>query len=324
MSAEVPVTADAPAAAPLARPRAAFVRDLGIVARFELGESVRSKLIVVMVLLFVGAGALGAWGFSEALGKIEQNAARAMGAPAARRPGAVVRRLRDSTSYRDMLRFFIRDDGKADYFARMPPMVVFFGWASMTFLPWLLLFTSAESIAGDVSTRTIRYSVMRTGRLPFALGKAAGQGLLVAGVTVLAALAFYLVGWASMDAFEPGAAAAGLLSLLPRVLLYLLPFLGWAMFASMVTASANLARIVSLGGAVALAILYGVGENLRPEAGPIGAVLWDLSRYLTPFGHNEGFSYPPGGALPGDLAVCLALTVVYFALGFAVLRRRDL
>jgi ABC-type transport system involved in multi-copper enzyme maturation permease subunit len=301
-----------------------FLRDLGIVARFELGESVRSKLIVVMVLLFVGAGALGAWGFSEMLSKVEQNAAKVMGAPAARRPGGVVRRLRASTSYRDMLRVFIRDEAKADYFAGLPPMVVFFGWASLTFLPWLVLFTSAESIAGDVSNRAIRYSVMRTGRLPFALGKAAGQGLLVGGVTVGAALAFYIVGWASMDGFEPAATAAGLLAYLPRVLLYLLPFLGWAMFASMVTASANLARIVSLGGAVALAILYGVAENLRPEAGPIAATFWDLAHYLTPFGHNEGFSYPPGGALPGDVTVCLALTVVYFALGFVVLKRRDL
>jgi ABC-type transport system involved in multi-copper enzyme maturation permease subunit len=304
-------------------PAAVFARDVGIVARFELAESVRSRLIVVMVLLFVGAGALGAWGFSEMVGRIEQNAARAMGAPVAKRPGAVVRRLRDSTSYRDMLRFFIRDDDKADYFARLPPMVVFFGWSAFTFLPWLVLFTSAESVAGEVSSRAIRYSVMRTGRLPFALGKAAGQGLLVAGVTVGAAVAFYVVGWASMDGFEPGAAAAGLLSYLPRVLLHLLPFLGWAMFASMVTASANLARIVSLGGAVALAILYGVAENHRAEAGPVAATLWDLARYITPFGHNEGLSYPPGGELLGDVAICLALAVVYFALGFLVLRRRD-
>jgi ABC-type transport system involved in multi-copper enzyme maturation permease subunit len=313
---------DAPARP--AGPAAVFARDLGIVARFELAESVRSKLIVVMVLLFVGAGALGAWGFGELLGKVEENAAKAMGAPATRRPGAVVRRLRDSTSYRDMVRFFINDDQKADYFARIPPMVVFFGWSAFTFLPWLVLFTSAESIAGDVSSRAIRYSVMRTGRLPFALGKAAGQGLLVVGVTVLAALAFYVVGWASMDGFEPGAAAIGLLSYLPRVLLYLLPFLAWAMFASMVTASANLARIVSLGGAVALGILYGVAEDRREEGGPIAGTLWDLARYLTPFGHNDGLSYPPGGGLVADVAVCLSLTVIYFALGFAVLRRRDI
>ncbi len=304
--------------------RSATGRDIAIVARFELAESVRSKLIVVMVLLFVGAGSVGAWGYTEALRKIEENAARALGAPSSGRPGATVRRLRDTTSYRNMLRIMIRDDRKADYFARMPPMVVFFGWAAMTFLPWLVLFTSSESIAGDVSSRAIRYSVLRTGRLSFAVGKALGQLVLVAGVTVLAALSFYLVGWTSIAGFEATDTAAGLLSYLPRILLYLLPFLAWAMCASMLTASANLARIVALGGAVALAILGGWAEARRATAGPLAASLWDLLLHLTPFPHKDGLNYPPGGALVSDMAICLALTAVYFGVGFAVLRRRDL
>jgi ABC-type transport system involved in multi-copper enzyme maturation permease subunit len=301
-----------------------FLRDVGIVARFELAESVRSKLIVVMVLLFVGAGTLGAWGYTRMLSKVEENAARALGAPTARKTGAVVRRLRDTTTYRDMLRFFIRDDRKADYFARLPPMVVFFGWSALTFLPWLVLFTSAESVAGDVSSRAIRFSVLPTGRLPFALGKAAGQLVLLAGVTVLAALSFFIVGWSSIEGFETAATAGGLLSYLPRIFLYLLPFLAWAMCASMLTASANLARIVALGGAVAFAILGAWAEAKRLTAGPIAASLWEAAIYLTPFAHHEGLSYPPGGALLSDVAVCLALTVVYFSVGFAVLRRRDL
>ena len=36
-----------------------------LVARFELAESVRSRLLLVMVLLFVGGGALGAWGYTR-------------------------------------------------------------------------------------------------------------------------------------------------------------------------------------------------------------------------------------------------------------------
>ena len=47
-----------------ADPVRGFVRDVGLLARFELGESVRSRLLLVMVLLFVGGGALGAWGYT--------------------------------------------------------------------------------------------------------------------------------------------------------------------------------------------------------------------------------------------------------------------
>jgi ABC-type transport system involved in multi-copper enzyme maturation permease subunit len=248
------------------------------------------------------------------------------GAPTPRRPGGMVRRLREQRSYRDMLRLFLGSDAKADYFAAIPPIVVFFGWVSFNFTPWLVLFTSAETVATEVATRSIRYSVLRTGRLEFALGKGLGQALIVVGVTGLSALTFFVVAAAALDGFEPLATAGGLLAYWPRVVLYTMPFLGWALFASMLTSSANLARILALGGGVGLAILSGLSSHppswLRGNAVLDG--VHDLLGYLTPVGHHDGLTYPPGGALGSDVAICLALTVVYFAAGFAVLRRRDL
>jgi ABC-type transport system involved in multi-copper enzyme maturation permease subunit len=306
--------------------RRRFLRDTALVARYELAEATRSRLLVVMVLLFVGAGALGAWSYTELLERVEANAARVTGAPTARRPGGVVRRLREQRSYRDLLRIFLGSDAKADYFASIPPIVLFFGWVSFNFTPWLVLFTSAETIATEVSTRSIRYGVLRTGRLEFALGKAGGQALIVAGVTGLSAITFFLVAALALDGFEAGATALGLVGYWPRVVLFILPFLGWAMLASMVTSSANLARILSLGGGVLLAIVSGLSAH--PPRWLRGNVVADGARellaWITPFGHYDGLTFPPGGALGADVAACLALTVVYFSVGFAVLRRRDL
>jgi ABC-type transport system involved in multi-copper enzyme maturation permease subunit len=312
--------------APAASGGRALARDVGLVARFELAEAMRSKLLVVMVLLFVGAGALGAWAYTEVLGRVEANAAKLTGAPTTHKPGAMVRRLRDVQGYRDMLRLFLGDDAKADYFATIPPIVVFFGWVSFIFTPWLVLFTSAETIATEVASRSIRYSALRTGRLEFALGKALGQLLIVIGVTALSAVMFYLVAWAGLSGFEHGATFAGLLSYWPRVVLYTLPFLGWAMLASMLTSSANLARIVSLGGAVVLAIVWRLVSHPPPwlRGGRVFEAVRDLFGWITPFGHYDGLTFPPGGALVSDIAVCLALPALYFAAGYAVLRRRDL
>jgi ABC-type transport system involved in multi-copper enzyme maturation permease subunit len=304
-------------------PARGFIRDVLLVARFELGESVRSRLLLVMVLLFVGGGAMGAWGYTRLIGKIEEQAAEALNAPATSKPGAAVARLRDAQSYRDMLRFFLRDEDKARYYAELPPIVVFFGWAAFLFTPWLVLFTAAETIATEVASRAIRYSLLRTTRLAYALGKGGGQLLVLVGVTGLSALVFYLVAWARLAAFEPGVTALWLLSYWPRVVIFNLPFLAWALFASMVTASANLARIVALGGAVVLALIHGLTGVQAVERSPLWGPLVDLLAYLSPFGRNEGLAYPPGGGLPGDLLVCVALTVLYFAAGFAVLRRRD-
>jgi ABC-type transport system involved in multi-copper enzyme maturation permease subunit len=303
----------------------AFVRDVGLVARYELAEAARSKLLIVIVLLFVAAGGLAAWSFTELVTSVEENAARLTGAPAARRPGATVRRLRESGSYQDLLRKIIRNQEKADYFAAIPPIVAFFAYFAFNVTPFLILLSSAETIATEVASRSIRYSVLRTGRLEFAMGKSLGQALIVVGVTAIMALVCYLVAWASLAGFEHGATFLGMLSFWPRVLLYTLPFLGWAMFASMVTRSANLARVLSLGGGVGLAIIGGLanhpprwlqGEGLAPVR--------DLFANLTPFGHYDGLTYPPGGAFASDAAVCLALAALYFAAGFVLLRRRDL
>ncbi len=317
---------DATVLAPLPGARGGLVRDVALVARFEIGEALRTRLLIVMLLLFVGGGALGAWGFTEFVDGLETRAAQALDAPQTRRPGGTLRRLRESGSYRSFLFAFVRDQDKAEYFAAQPPIVVFYGWAALMFLPWLVLFTSADTIASEVATRAVRYPALRTGRLPYAVGKAMGQAILVAGVTGLSGLTFFLVAWANLSGFEVGATALGILSYWPRVLVHALPFLGWAMCASMATSSTNLARILSLGGAVALAIAGGLaGERsfLRGKSAITDTAL-DLLSYLTPFGHSDGLAYPKGSQLPTDIAVCLALAVLYFAAGFAVLRRRDL
>jgi ABC-type transport system involved in multi-copper enzyme maturation permease subunit len=312
-------------AAALTGPRG-FVRDVALVARYELAEAVRSKMLIVIVLLFVAAGGLAAWSFTEIVSSVEENAARVTGAPTARRAGATMRRMRDSGSYRDMVRMFLRNDEKADYFAAIPPIAAFFAYFALNVTPFLVLLGSAETIATEVASRAIRYSVLRTGRLEFAVGKTLGQALIVVGVTALSAVVCYLIAWGSLAGFEHGATALSMLSFWPRVLLYTLPFLGWAMFASMVTRSANLARVLSLGGGLGLAIMSGLANHPPPflRGGEVMSSIRDLFANLTPFGHYEGLVYPPGGAFASDAAVCVALAALYFAAGFVLLRRRDL
>jgi ABC-type transport system involved in multi-copper enzyme maturation permease subunit len=303
-----------------------FLRDVALVGRYELAEALRSRMLIVVVLLFVAAGGLAAWGFTEAVSAVEENAARVTGAPVARRPGGTIKRMRDSGSYRDMVRMFVRDEQKADYFAAIPPIAAFFAYFAFQITPLLVLFTSAETIATEVGSRSIRYSVLRTGRLEFAIGKTLGQALIIVVVTAVSAAVCYLVAWWSLAGFEHGSTVLAMLSFWPRVLLYTLPFLGWAMLASMTTRSANLARVLSLGGGFALFILGALTNHPPPwlRGGELISNVRDLFSNLTPFFHFEGLVYPPGGRFASDLSVCLSLTALYFAAGFMLLRRRDL
>jgi ABC-type transport system involved in multi-copper enzyme maturation permease subunit len=300
-----------------------FARDTLLVARFELAEALRSRLLVVMVLLFMGGGALGAWIYTALVSRVEQGASMFIGGKEGEKPGAALGRLRESRSYRELVRAIVHDDEKkADYFAALPPLVIFYGWAAFAFTPWLILFTSAETIASEVASRAIRFSLLRTRRLSYALGKGLGQLAIIVGVTAVSGLVFFGVAWLRLAGFEGSASALGMLSYWPRVLVYNLPVLAFALFASMATASANMARIVSLGGGVALAVLSGIAA-MKVSLGGGAAVLWKGVGYLMPFGHTDGLFYPPGGELASDVIVCLALTVAYFGAGYAILRRRD-
>ncbi len=301
-----------------------LLRDVGLVARFELGEMLRNRALVVLLLLFVGIGSLGAWGFTALLETTERNAAKVTGVETAKKPGKIARGLMQTRSYREMLRLFLGSEAKADYFAAIPAIVVFFGWASFKMTPWLVLLTASETIATEVGSRSARFSLLRTGRLPFALGKMAGQAAIVVGAIGVTAMAFYAVAWSALDGFEHGRTALGLLGLWPRVVLYTLPFLAWAMFASMATANPRTAQGLAMLGALAMSVLEGFASSPRYRSGPVSNGLWDLALLLTPFGHDKGLAYPPGGAFASDVAICLGLTVLYFSLGYAVLRRRDL
>jgi ABC-type transport system involved in multi-copper enzyme maturation permease subunit len=297
---------------------------VALVARFELAEALRSKLLLVLLVLFMAGGAFGAWGYTKLVSWVESGAATAMGQDSKRsaKPGAMLGKLRESRSYADLVHMIVPEKEKADYYAALPPLVIFFGWAAFAFTPWLILFTSAETIASEVATRAIRFPLLRTSRLSYALGKGLGQAAIMVGVTAACGVMFFLVAWIRLASFEGPATLLGMVSYWPRILLYLLPILAWALFASMATTNANLARILSLGGGFALSIIAGIAAYRASLGGPL-AVIWKGLGYLLPFGQRDGLEYPPGGHLPHDVIVCLVLTALYFGAGYAILRRRD-
>jgi ABC-type transport system involved in multi-copper enzyme maturation permease subunit len=300
-----------------------IARDALTVARFELGESIRTRRILAMVLLFTIAGGLAAWGFSRLVASIESATASATGAPATARAGASLEALRNTPIYRDLLRDAVGEE-TAEYLARLPPMVLFFAWMALLFTPWLVLFTAADAISAEIGNRSIRYTLLRTGHLEYACGKFLGQAALFAAVIGLSGVVFFGISTALLVNPRTLESALGALAYWPRLVIHALPFLSLALLASSLARGAATAWALSLVGGIGLAIVAALTrwDALRVHA-PVAATL-DLLALLLPFGHGWATLGPPGGALLSDLGRSLAQAFLYLAAAHAVLRRRDL
>ena len=96
--------------------------DALLVARHEFAEAVRTRRLIVMLFLFVGGGALGAWGFTRFVGRFEAEAARVMATKTGDRPGHTIEVLRNAPIYRTMIKAAVGSEKKAEYLVGLPPM----------------------------------------------------------------------------------------------------------------------------------------------------------------------------------------------------------
>jgi ABC-type transport system involved in multi-copper enzyme maturation permease subunit len=286
------------------------LRDALLIARFELSESLRTRRALALCTLFL----LVALGLALAYAGAVNQARHAIGQHALLRGAA-------STAYEQILLWLAGGDRKvARFMAAQSPAALFLVKISTWFVPVLVMLTSAEGIARDIGTRAARYTILRTSRLCFALGKMLGQGLLVVVVLGLSAVVFLMVAVSRIPAFDLVDAAVGLLRFAPFVVCHALCFVALAALASQLVSSPALAR------ALALLLLVGAGLLLA-----VPVIVWRLGlptalgwlAELSPFAHHGLAFRPEMGARIGGVFVYLALAAIFFLLGFLRLRSRD-
>jgi ABC-type transport system involved in multi-copper enzyme maturation permease subunit len=298
------------------------LRDIAVVANYELGEALRSRRVLILVLLFVGGAVAGTLAFVELLESVEAGLARALAVAEPGKPGAVTAALMQSPEFLRVLGRLLRDEALAEQLAGLPPLALFYGWLGLTFMPFMIMLTSAETVSAELATGSARFSLLRTGRLSFSLGKLVGQTLLMAIGVVAGALAVWVTGYASLASFEAGRSALwlGLLSL--RVAVYAFAYVGLAVGLSHVTRSVPLSRAIALGALAVLGVLWGVGVHndvVREHA----AETADALLVLVPRSHMLDLWRPALADRVPSLVMLIALGIVFFALGYAYRARRD-
>ena len=292
--------------------RGRLLRDVGLIAGFDLRESLRTRRALVLVLLYLLIAASASGIYVRIVSELQEGVAALPDVSGDPEAAAAMAMVQDQ-GYHLVLLFFAGGDAElANHLATYPAMVLIFAWISLAFLPWFIALTSYDLIAGDLHLRTIRYAALRTSRGAYVLGKLLGQAALIAGVTGLGMLPVVVIGALYLPGFDIVGTLLALLTTWPITVLCALGFLGVVALASQLCKGPGAARAVAVGLLLVVWIF-----SVLPEP-----MTW--LALLSPWHWKFGLFHPAIGQRLLAIGACLGLCAGYTALGYLRFRRRDL
>ena len=298
-----------------------MLRDAWVVALFDLGESLRSRKVLVFLALYVVGAVAAAYIFVEILQSIETELAEQLLVARTDRPGSLTAAVMESPELRRVLSKLVGDRELGARLVTVPPLALLYGWVAMSFAPIFVVLTSSDTIASELATGSARFALVRTERGAWALGKLGGQAFLLAVGIALGGVAAIATGWVRMASFPVGETALWTLRYASTAFAYAFAFLGMALGVSQLTRSVPWARGLGLlaltGFAVASAVLR--HDEVR-ERSP---VLFDTLAQVLPAAHKLDLWRSGAANVAPAIVMLLALGFVYFAIGHARLSRRD-
>ncbi len=299
-----------------------FAVDTWHVAAYELGEATRTRLLQLILLAYLGAIGSGNYVFIRILQELEASVAEQMMVPATERPGAMLAQVLASGEVLKVLGPFVGTNEAAKALFSEPLLALWAGGLAMVFLPLLMLFSAAASVASEVRSRSIRYLLCRTGRLEIGLGKLAGQVLLACVAAGLGIALSMGMGMTLMVQQPPVAMLAALTRHTLLACAYSLPFAGLGLAISGLIPSPNGARAVAAAAYIAMHIGAAI---LDDYAGPttMGRIA-DIARLFFASTAWQDLWSLDGSVLTGAVGRCVILAVAYYAIGHLRFGTRDL
>jgi len=288
------------------------------VARFELAEALRSRLVLVLLFVYGGGALLGGRVFLALLSTAEQTARQALAGSMNVDPATLPDNLVREKAM-PWLVGFVQDEGTREQLLQMDPLSIFFGYAALQSVAVLVLLLGTSSIAKDISTGAIRFLLFRCDRLSWTLGKLVGQALLLAGCLAVAAICTALVGTWYDESVDFGR-WLWLMRTSFRAWVYGLSYLGIFCGVSMLATNPMRAR----GTALLLWLLMWIGHGLLTAQWAGGDYAWmTYAAWLFPTHHQDGLWSGNLLVYAGSVLGLLAIGAVGFSVGYSQFERRD-
>ncbi|MCB9791154.1 MAG: hypothetical protein H6741_00350, partial [Alphaproteobacteria bacterium] len=156
------------------------LRDSAVVARFQLARALRTRSALTLCALYGLVAGGSAFGFTRILKVLEEQTAKILRVPVTDRPGAMLDAVKQDPDFQKMMSELIGDPGLLDWAMDLPFLTVTSFWTGLLTLPFIAAAVGAEAIAPDVRDRSLRFELLRTGRLEILAGRFGGQSLLLA------------------------------------------------------------------------------------------------------------------------------------------------
>ena len=302
------------------------VRDILLVARFEVMRAIRTWRAMALFLMYGIASGGGAYTFTRILLAMENALAVEMGSPKVRVPGAMLGELMQRDSFRSFLSFMVGSDTVMERILDVPVLAVCHLALCFALTPFFAAGASAECISIDMGSRALRFEVLRTGRLELVSGRYVGQMILTGLAIALSVPIVWGIGLIYMTGNDPVELGGWLAWLSIRAWAFGMPFIGLGVAASQLTTSPAWARVMAIGATLLTWVTYTVFNGLArwESQANDGEWVWlyDAITNLLPQGWMHltwsPTSWPLAAGLFATVGVALMLA------GYAYFARRDL
>jgi ABC-type transport system involved in multi-copper enzyme maturation permease subunit len=297
------------------------LRDILLVARHELADSITSRRVAVVLILYVAGAMLACNGFISALNKIEVELTQTLGLATANTAGAVTDALWKSAAFRRMITHLVGDKSVALELLSVPPIALIYGWLAFTFTPILVMLSSSTRISEEVGSGSARFILVRIPRATFCLGKFVGQALEIILALTLSVAGAWCIARFRLPGMDDATVIRVMILYAWKAWLYSLAYVGLALGISQTTRSSNLAMGLGFAAWALTGILAGLANVYE---GPGIQRIWQALTMLVPIGHRlDLWRSDPAHVIPAAVFL-LSLSMVYLFLGHICFGRRDL
>lgn len=306
-----------------ALPFVTSVRDVILVAHFELMRAVRTWQALALIALYLVASVGAALLFIGLLSILEAQIADGLAVQRTRFPGAMTERLIESGELFRMLSSMVGDEDAVRAILKWPVLALFHTFMGLRMVPFLAAMTASEALAGDVASRAVRFELVRTGRLELVMGRFVGQAVLAGMAIACSVFAVWITGLLLMVGQSPLELLGALCLFSVSVWVFSLPFVGVGVGCSQLTSSPAWSRVLAIAlcacGWVGYTVLWSVSDQVVQW---IPAPILDLVLMLFPFEWRDDL-WTSGLAWWASAGIMVGMGLVAVGLGAVRFARRD-